>query len=85
MEVGSTRWRGCEPMGEALPQAATARAKRECEVAPVNEEAFLFLVHQTPYFAIAVMRPLADLAIAADASHDRDESTPSLRLHPCRC
>jgi hypothetical protein len=84
MEVGSTRWRGCEPMGKTQ-RAATARAKRECEVAPVNEKAFLFLVHQTAYSAIAVMRALADLAIAADASHDRDESTPSLRLHPCRC
>jgi CRP/FNR family cyclic AMP-dependent transcriptional regulator len=42
------------------PRAATARAKMECEVAPMAEKNFLFLVHETPYFAIAVMRTLAE-------------------------
>jgi CRP-like cAMP-binding protein len=45
---------------DGSPRAATARAKTECEVAPITEKTFLFLVHETPYFAIAVMRTLAD-------------------------
>ena len=45
---------------DGAPRAATARAKTECEVAPIAEKNFLFLVHETPYFAIAVMRTLAE-------------------------
>lgn len=45
---------------DGSPRAATARAKTACEVAPITEKTFLFLVHETPYFAIAVMRTLAD-------------------------
>ncbi len=45
---------------DGSPRAATARAKTACEVAPVTEKSFLFLVHETPFFAIAVMRVLAD-------------------------
>jgi len=41
-------------------RAATARAKTACEVAAITEKTFLFLVHETPFFAIAVMRALAD-------------------------
>ncbi len=45
---------------DGSPRAATARAKTACEVAPITEKSFLFLVHETPYFAIAVMRTLAE-------------------------
>jgi hypothetical protein len=31
-----------------------------CEVAPVTGKSFLSLVHETPFFAIAVMRTLAE-------------------------
>jgi len=41
---------------DGSPRAATARAKTACEVAPITEKTFLFLVHETPFFAIAVMR-----------------------------
>ncbi|HSB59988.1 MAG TPA: cyclic nucleotide-binding domain-containing protein [Methyloceanibacter sp.] len=41
-------------------RSATVRAKTDCEVAPINEKSFLFLVHETPFFAVAVMRTLAD-------------------------
>ena len=44
---------------DGAPRSATARAKTDCEVAPINEKTFLFLVHETPFFAIAVMRTLA--------------------------
>jgi CRP/FNR family cyclic AMP-dependent transcriptional regulator len=45
---------------DGSPRSATARAKSDCEVAPITEKSFLFLVHETPFFAIAVMRTLAD-------------------------
>ncbi|MGH6748969.1 MAG: cyclic nucleotide-binding domain-containing protein [Methyloceanibacter sp.] len=45
---------------DGSPRAATARAKTACEVAPITEKSFLFLVHETPFFAIAVMRTLAE-------------------------
>ncbi|HKA46706.1 MAG TPA: cyclic nucleotide-binding domain-containing protein [Methyloceanibacter sp.] len=45
---------------DGSPRSATVRAKTACEVVPINEKSFLFLVHETPYFAIAVMRTLAD-------------------------
>jgi len=45
---------------DGSPRSATARAKTACELAPINEKGFLFLVHETPFFAIAVMRTLAE-------------------------
>jgi CRP-like cAMP-binding protein len=45
---------------DGSPRGATVRATTDCEVAPLNEKTFLFLVHETPFFAIAVMRTLAD-------------------------
>jgi CRP-like cAMP-binding protein len=45
---------------DGSPRSATARAKTDTEVAPINEKSFLFLVHETPFFAIAVMRTLAE-------------------------
>src|SRR3990172_3863222 len=48
------------PLIDGSPRAATARAKTTCEVAPITEKSFLFLVHETPFFSISVMRALAD-------------------------
>ena len=47
---GPNRW---------FSESATVRAKTDCEVVPINEKSFLFLVHETPYFVMAVMRTLA--------------------------
>ena len=38
---------------DGAPRAATATA-------PITEKTFLFLVHETPFFAVSVMRTLAD-------------------------
>jgi CRP-like cAMP-binding protein len=42
------------------PRSATAVAGPGCKIAPIDEKRFLFLVQQTPYFAIQLMRVLAD-------------------------
>jgi CRP/FNR family transcriptional regulator, cyclic AMP receptor protein len=41
------------------PRSATAIALSDVELVPVSERQFLFLVSQTPYFALKVMRVLA--------------------------
>ena len=38
------------------PRSATVRATRDCEIVPIDERRFLFLVQQTPFFALRVMR-----------------------------
>jgi CRP-like cAMP-binding protein len=41
------------------PRSASAIAVTDVELVPVSEKQFLFLVSQTPYFALKVMRVLA--------------------------
>ena len=41
------------------PRSATAVAITDVELVPISEKQFLFLVSQTPYFALKVMRLLA--------------------------
>lgn len=42
------------------PRSATVIAMSSCRLAPVNAERFMYLVQQTPFFALEVMRMLAD-------------------------
>jgi CRP/FNR family transcriptional regulator, cyclic AMP receptor protein len=42
------------------PRSATALAKTDCKLAAVDQERFAFLVQHTPFFAIEVMRVMAD-------------------------
>jgi CRP/FNR family cyclic AMP-dependent transcriptional regulator len=44
---------------DSEPRSATAIAVTDVELIPVSEKQFLFLVSQTPYFALKVMRVLA--------------------------
>lgn len=39
-------------------RTASARAISECEVIPIDRKRFLFLIQQTPFFAIKVMRAM---------------------------
>jgi CRP-like cAMP-binding protein len=41
------------------PRSASAIAATDVELVPVSERQFLFMVGQTPYFALKVMRALA--------------------------
>ena len=40
------------------PRSASAVAKTECRVAPVDEKRFLFMVQNTPFFALHMLRVL---------------------------
>ncbi len=48
------------------PRSATVVARTDCEVVIVDERLFLLLVHQTPYFALDVMRTLVRRLRAAN-------------------
>lgn len=45
---------------DSSARSATAVARSDCELIPVDEKRFTFLVQQTPFFAVHVMRVLAD-------------------------
>jgi CRP-like cAMP-binding protein len=51
----------------ASPRSATAIAKTECKLVPVDEKRFTFLVQQTPYFAISVMKIMVERIRKLDA------------------
>ena len=45
---------------DASPRMATAVAIEETELATISRQHFLFLVHETPMFALQVMSAMAD-------------------------
>ena len=54
-----------EPFGEMAlidqaPRVATAIAKTRCKLAVLPEKRFLFMVQQTPQFALQIMKVMAD-------------------------
>ena len=40
------------------PRSATVVAETDCELVPVDQKRFLFLVQQTPFFALEIMRTM---------------------------
>jgi len=42
------------------PRSATAVAKSDCELVPVDQKKFEYLVQQAPYFATTVMRVIVE-------------------------
>jgi CRP-like cAMP-binding protein len=45
---------------DTAPRSATARAKTDAKIIPVDRSRFLFLVHETPTFALQVMHVMAE-------------------------
>ena len=58
-ELGQDSIFGEMALIDSEPRSATAIAITDVELVPVSEKQFLFLVGQTPYFALKVMRVLA--------------------------
>jgi len=42
------------------PRAATAIANADCKLAPIDSKRFMFLIQQTPFFALQMMQVMAD-------------------------
>lgn len=57
--LGSKSIFGEMALVDGAPRSATAKALTDVTLVPVSEKQFLFLVSQTPYFALNVMRVLA--------------------------
>ena len=60
-----------EPFGEMAlidhaPRVATAVARTDCVLAAIPEKRFLFMVQQHPYFALQIMRVIAERLRAMD-------------------
>ncbi len=47
-------------MIDSVSRSATAVARTDCRLVPVDHRRFIFLVQQTPKFAIQIMRVMAD-------------------------
>jgi CRP-like cAMP-binding protein len=45
---------------EHQPRSASARAVTDCKLVAINERRFLFLVQQHPFFALQVMKIMAE-------------------------
>jgi len=45
---------------DASARSAAALAKSDCRLAAVDQKLFLYMVQQTPFFSLEVMRVLAD-------------------------
>lgn len=45
---------------DTQPRSATAVAKTACKLIPIDQKRFTFLVQQTPFFAVEVMRTMAE-------------------------
>ena len=68
IRIGGRTVETCGPGGiigemallDRAPRSATAVAVSDTAVVPVDERRFLFLVQQTPFFALNVMRVMAD-------------------------
>jgi len=55
---------------DSEPRCATAMAITDVELVPISEKQFLFLVSQTPYFALKLMRVLAQRLRATNKALD---------------
>jgi CRP-like cAMP-binding protein len=55
-------------------RTATAVAKTPCRLAPVTERRFVLLVQETPYFALHVMKVLADRIVRKE--HEMHAGAP---------
>jgi len=52
-------------------RSATAVVIEDCELVPIDERRFLFLIRETPFFALAVMRTMARRLRAMNERTDR--------------
>jgi CRP/FNR family transcriptional regulator, cyclic AMP receptor protein len=55
---------------DSEPRSATAVAITDVELVPISEKQFIFLVSQAPYFALKVMRTLAQRLRVTNRSLD---------------
>jgi CRP-like cAMP-binding protein len=52
---------------EHAPRTATATANSDCTLVPISEKRFMFMVQQTPHFALQIMKIMAERLRRMDA------------------
>jgi len=52
---------------DGKPRSASARAKTDCRVVPINQKRFTMMLQNTPYFAVQVMQVMVDRLRRMDA------------------
>ena len=52
---------------DTQPRSATVIAHTDCKLVPIDEKRFTFLVQQTPFFSLQVMRVMANRLRRQDA------------------
>lgn len=57
--VGPDGFFGELALVDAGGRSADARAQTDCDLAPITEKQFLFMVGETPFFSLAVIRQMA--------------------------
>ncbi len=57
-ELGEGQFFGEMALIDQSPRSATARTKTACRLVALDEKRFMFMVQQTPFFALEVMRTL---------------------------
>ena len=62
---------------DAGPRSATVKAATPCTLVPVSQRRFTFLVQQTPFFALQVMRIMAERQRRLLAQAHRRGESPS--------
>jgi len=58
--VGVDNFLGEMALIDARPRSASAIAKTDCKLAPIDQKRFKFLVQQTPNFALHLMQGMAE-------------------------
>ncbi len=58
--VGSGGIVGEMALIDHAPRSLTAMAKTECQLVPIDQKRFSFLVQQSPFFALEVMKIMAE-------------------------
>lgn len=66
--VGTEHFFGELALIDEAPRSADAVARSACKLLPLNQREFTFLVDEIPFFAIRVMKVLADRLRRADAA-----------------
>lgn len=66
--VGAEHFFGELALIDEAPRSADAIARTDCKLVPLNQREFTFLVDEIPFFALRVMKVLADRLRRADKS-----------------
>jgi CRP/FNR family transcriptional regulator, cyclic AMP receptor protein len=69
--VGEGGFLGEMALVDDRTRSATAVVIQDCELVPIDERRFLFLIRETPFFALAVMRTMARRLRAMNERADR--------------